>query len=86
MAKYSIYAFVGGVVSGRACDIWALGITCYYLAFVKLPFNGESVQEICASILNNPYGKIIIVVLLRCSEFMRLQKRWLSFLCLHSLT
>jgi [calcium/calmodulin-dependent protein kinase] kinase len=40
--------------SGKAADIWALGVTLYGFVFNKLPFNGETEHEICQSINSDP--------------------------------
>lgn len=38
--------------SGRAADIWSLGVTFYCFAFMDLPFNGNSMQELFEEIQN----------------------------------
>lgn len=38
--------------SGKAADIWALGITFYAFAFLKVPFNGDSVPDMLNNIIN----------------------------------
>ncbi|KAJ3373588.1 hypothetical protein GGF31_000429 [Allomyces arbusculus] len=37
-------------VSGRACDIWSMGVTLYCMVFGRLPFTGRSVVELYKSI------------------------------------
>lgn len=32
--------------SGRAADVWALGVTVYALIFSELPFQGEGVEAV----------------------------------------
>ncbi|KAK9456538.1 kinase-like domain-containing protein [Dipodascopsis uninucleata] len=36
--------------SGRAADIWAMGVTLYYLAFGRLPFEKQNIIELYSSI------------------------------------
>lgn len=37
-----------GPSSGKVCDMWALGVTLYYLLFNRLPFVGESIYDMHA--------------------------------------
>ncbi|KNE65869.1 CAMKK/CAMKK-META protein kinase [Allomyces macrogynus ATCC 38327] len=37
-------------VSGRACDIWSMGVTLYCMVYGRLPFTGRSVVELYKSI------------------------------------
>jgi len=34
------------IMKGRQCDIWAAGVTLYNIACGKLPFNGESRNDV----------------------------------------
>lgn len=36
--------------SGKAADIWSLGVTFYSFAFLCVPFNGESIVELTETI------------------------------------
>lgn len=36
--------------SAKAADIWALGITFYAFAYLRIPFNGDTVAEILHNI------------------------------------
>ncbi len=38
-------------VDGRT-DIWSMGVVLYYLLSGKLPFEGESITQVCARVLN----------------------------------
>ena len=40
--------------SGKAADVWALGVTLYTLLFSKCPFWGQTDYQIMESIRNNP--------------------------------
>ena len=40
------------IVRGRQCDIWAAGVTLYYLLTKKFPYNAKSVFELADSIQN----------------------------------
>jgi [calcium/calmodulin-dependent protein kinase] kinase len=40
--------------SGRAADIWGMGITLYALVYRKLPFWGETIASLMDSIENAP--------------------------------
>lgn len=42
-------------VSGRASDIWALGVTMYAMLYNRLPFWGGSIIDILDAIANKPY-------------------------------
>ena len=37
--------------SGKAADIWSLGVTFYALTFLSVPFNGDSVPELTDNIV-----------------------------------
>ncbi|XP_031268888.1 serine/threonine-protein kinase GRIK1-like isoform X1 [Pistacia vera] len=39
---------------GKAADIWAVGVTFYYIVTGQLPFLGESIPETYEKILNSP--------------------------------
>jgi [calcium/calmodulin-dependent protein kinase] kinase len=42
------------IVSSKAVDIWAMGITLFCLRFGRLPFSAESVLELYDTIRNKP--------------------------------
>eukprot|EP00906_Rhabdomonas_costata_P037654 RCo053093 len=52
-AFWSPEACEGGVISGRATDVWALGVTLYLMTFAELPFTGETVQDISQTIMRS---------------------------------
>lgn len=37
-------------VSGKACDIWSLGVTFFVFAFFEVPFYGENIFELLEKI------------------------------------
>ena len=37
-------------VSGKACDIWSLGVTFFVFAFLNVPFFGENIFELLDTI------------------------------------
>uniref|UniRef100_A0A7S3DEH9 Probable transcriptional regulator ycf27 n=1 Tax=Palpitomonas bilix TaxID=652834 RepID=A0A7S3DEH9_9EUKA len=43
-----------GPSSGKVCDMWALGVSLYYLIYGKLPFVGESIYDMHAHDLELP--------------------------------
>ena len=43
------------IVSGRAADIWAMGVTLYALIYGILPFNNHNVLELYESIRHQEY-------------------------------
>ena len=38
----------------KATDVWSLGITFYTFVYMKLPFDGEDIEEIIKSVTNGP--------------------------------
>eukprot|EP01096_Ripella_sp_DP13-Kostka_P016947 TRINITY_DN846_c0_g2_i2.p2 TRINITY_DN846_c0_g2~~TRINITY_DN846_c0_g2_i2.p2 ORF type:complete len:389 (+),score=188.83 TRINITY_DN846_c0_g2_i2:949-2115(+) len=44
----------GGRASGRAVDIWAAGITLYYMVFGNVPFMADNLLDLHECILNDP--------------------------------
>ena len=40
--------------SGRSADMWALGVTFYAFAYLTVPFNGATVQEIMDNAQHKP--------------------------------
>ncbi|KAJ8127290.1 hypothetical protein O1611_g6346 [Lasiodiplodia mahajangana] len=44
-----------GDVSGKAADVWAMGVTLYCLKYGKLPFNGDTVLDMFESIRQDPF-------------------------------
>jgi len=39
--------------SGRAADVWALGVTVYLLLFGTLPFSADNVPDLYHNIVND---------------------------------
>ena len=44
--------FSGKMITGRSCDVWALGVTFYILSYANTPFGGRNIPEICESVTN----------------------------------
>lgn len=38
--------------SGKAADIWALGVTFYAFTYLQVPFNGNNVSDMMQNIVN----------------------------------
>ena len=48
------FSFTKGY-SGKAADIWALGVTFYAFTFLELPFDNENLDKIMKSIQNQKF-------------------------------
>ena len=46
-----------GDVSGKAADIWSMGVTLYCLRFGRVPFEEEGVMEMYAAIKDNDLNR-----------------------------
>jgi serine/threonine protein kinase len=44
---------IRGHVNGFMADIWALGVTLYYMVFAKVPFVGQNIPQIYERIEHN---------------------------------
>lgn len=44
--------------SGKAADIWGLGVTFFCFIFLEVPFNGDSLPDILANISKAEYFRI----------------------------
>ena len=51
-----------GGISGKAADVWSIGVTLYCLYFGKVPFDQTGVLDLYESIRNDP------IVIIECEE------------------
>ena len=59
-------------VAAPSMDVWAIGIMMYSLLFKKLPFNGDTKDEIKKKITTEePYLPRSIPVTAACKDFMQ---------------
>ncbi|KAI9143276.1 kinase-like domain-containing protein [Paraphysoderma sedebokerense] len=47
-------------ISGKAADIWSMGVTLYCLSFGKMPYTGSTLIDLYASIREKPYLSIFL--------------------------
>jgi len=52
---HKLYLAHHGSISPVSCDIWAMGVTLYCMAFGRLPFQGNSIVQLYENIKNQPY-------------------------------
>ena len=50
-----IFYLARGSFSGKAAELWALGVTIYSFIFRALPYEGENLHDLMQNIENNPY-------------------------------
>ena len=48
--------FINKPYRGRMVDIWAFGVTFFYLASGEHPFKGKNLEELKNAIFNNEYS------------------------------
>ena len=61
MSPESQAAMASKGFSGKAADIWALGVTFYAFTFLELPFDDENLDKIIKSIQSKKYFKFCLV-------------------------
>ena len=61
MSPESQAAMASKGFSGKAADIWALGVTFYAFTFLELPFDDENLDKIIKSIQSKMYFKTCLI-------------------------